>query len=155
MGLVGNLSSGPPPKHPSQRLRTNKVPGLIQLPEGGYTGPIPQWPLDGASYAELERWQRLWRTPQAAMWARAHMEDVVARYVQNCIMLESPTAKLTVAQSYLVSEVRQQEDRLGRNPLALMRLRWEVSENELEEMKQEKASSVRRLRAIDPAAAEG
>lgn len=37
--------SGPAPKHPDQRVRRNKAPGLTQLPAGGRTGPVPEFPL--------------------------------------------------------------------------------------------------------------
>ena len=130
--------------------------GDTVLPPAGYDGPTPEWPLDGPSAAELHRWNWLWRKPQAVMWAMEGIEDVLARYVRNCITLETGGAS-TVASAYMVSEVRQQEDRFGRSPLALQRMRWFVGEREQEAMATERGEgNVRRLRAIDPAvAAEG
>ena len=152
---MGGLVTGPTPKNPADRVRRNKAPGLTQLPPDGYSGPIPEWPLDTCSQAELSRWNWLWRRPQAEMWANCGMEDVVARYVRNCLMLENGTGA-TVAAAYLVSELRQQEDRLGRSPMSLLRLRWEVAPAEVVDMTEETTRRRPRLRAIDPGlAAEG
>lgn len=36
---------GPPPKHPSQRRRTNASVSMTELPAEGRPGPAPAWPL--------------------------------------------------------------------------------------------------------------
>lgn len=36
---------GPPPKHPSQRRRTNATVPMVELPAEGRRGPAPEWPL--------------------------------------------------------------------------------------------------------------
>ncbi len=36
---------GPPPKHPSQRRRTNATVPMVELPAEGRPGPAPAWPL--------------------------------------------------------------------------------------------------------------
>lgn len=36
---------GPPPKPAGQRARRNATVPMVQLPAGGYDGPIPRWPL--------------------------------------------------------------------------------------------------------------
>lgn len=154
-GVLGNLGAGRPPKA-NPMFPSRRVASETQLPLA-YTGPIPEWPLDDASPAELRRWCWLWRKPQAVMWVKDGIEDVIARYVRNCIILESPAGKLTMATANLVSECRQQEDRMGRSPLALQRMRWQVSEDELAEIQRDRGEQapVRRLRAIDPSVAEG
>jgi hypothetical protein len=84
-----------------------------------YDGPVPEWPLPGRKVAgELALWGELWKIPQAAAWARMGpgVWRVVARYV-----VLSRTASLAAA-----SEIRQIEDRLGLNPLAMRRLGWDV-----------------------------
>jgi hypothetical protein len=141
---------GPAPKPDGQRRRQNPTIAMVQLPNEGYTGPVPEWPLDGATKAELARWNWLWRKPQAAMWIRDGIEDLVARYVRNCITIECGGA--SVALAYLTSEVRQQEDRLGRSPMALLRLRWEVAPNQMAEVKVEETRRRPRLKAVDPSA---
>lgn len=43
--MIRTQMSGPAPKDPDQRVRRNKVPGLIQLPAKGRAGVTPEWPL--------------------------------------------------------------------------------------------------------------
>lgn len=145
---------GPPPKPDGQRRRRNATPGTIQLPMEGYQGPVPDWPLDYPSPRELARWEKIWRSAQAAMWVRMHVDDMVARYVRNCILVENDS-HTTVALAHLHSEIRQLEDRLGMSPLALLRLKWEIVPDEVEEKKQEKTSARQRLRIADPDSASG
>ena len=63
----------------------------------------------------------------------------------------------TVAIAHLHAEVRQLEDRLGLSPLALLRLRWEIAADEVDEAREASTASSprRRLKAVDPTAAEG
>lgn len=150
--MGANLTSGPAPKPDGQRRRTNATVAMTQLPNEGYTGPVPEWPLSRPSREELARWNWLWRKPQAALWIRDGIEDMVARYVRNCLQIED--GHVNVAMAYIVAEVRQQEDRLGRSPMALLRLRWEVAPDAIAEVRDEDTRrGSRRLRAIDPAAA--
>lgn len=137
---------GPPPKHPSQRLRANAAPLMMQLPSEGYKGEIPPFPLDRPSRAEEERWELVWRLPQAAAWVKMRITLVVARYVRNCLLVENDN-HTTVAIAHLHSEIRQLEDRLGMSPLALRRLMWEISSDEVDERRDERPR--RRLVALD------
>lgn len=69
--------------------------------------------------AEVALWEQLWQTPQAVMWREAHAEREVAQYVRWSIRAESGDLKAA-------GEARQRSDRLGLNPLALLRLRAEI-----------------------------
>lgn len=71
--------------------------------------------------AEAELWEQLWGTPQAVMWDDAHAGREVAQYVRWKIRAEQGDLKAA-------SEARQWSDRLGLNPLALLRLRVEVEQ---------------------------
>jgi hypothetical protein len=120
---------GPAPKHPDDRARANADPfgPLTKLPPEGYQGPIPSWP-ESIARDPLEHdllWGELWRTPQAAAWVRmgVGVQRVVARYV----ILQS--GKLS---EKILPEIRQLEDRLGLNPLAMLRLRWDVARDEVQ-----------------------
>jgi hypothetical protein len=68
---------------------------------------------------ESELWVELWSTPQAAMWEKLAWYRDVAQYVRHKIQAE--LGDLDAAK-----EARQWSDRLGLNPLALLRLRWEI-----------------------------
>lgn len=75
--------------------------------------------LEQAVDAEVALWVELWSIPQAVIWeeARAHRE--VAQYVRWKVRGEQ--GNLEAAK-----EARLLSDRLGLNPLALMRMRAEI-----------------------------
>jgi hypothetical protein len=72
---------------------------------------------------ERKLWAELWKTPQAAMWEQLAWSREVAQYVRFKIRGES--GDLDAAK-----EARQWSDRLGLNPLAMLRLRWEIERTE-------------------------
>jgi hypothetical protein len=119
---------------------------MVQLPLKGYDGPTPEWPLSDPSPDEVTRWARLWKHPAAIVWHQQQLEFVVARYVRDCLKVEEPRSS-----AVLKAEVRQQEDRLGLNPTAMMRLRWEVVQDELAAKRNDepRTPAVRRLRVAD------
>jgi hypothetical protein len=131
---------GPAPKHPDDRARANADPfgPLTKLPPEGYQGPIPDWPATIARDPMEDDllWGELWRTPHAAAWVRAGagVYRVIARYV---ILQRGRLNDKTLA------EIRQLEDRLGLNPLAMLRLRWEVAPDEIDGRRQRRARPVR------------
>lgn len=82
---------------------------------------VAQLQLQIEQAADLERslWEFLWSTPQAVIWEESHAHREVAQYVRWKVRAEQGELKAA-------SEARQLSDRLGLNPLALMRLRAEV-----------------------------
>lgn len=140
----------PPPKPDGQRRRRNAVVAMTQLPAGGRKGPAPKWPLlTGASDVELDWWKRLWKKPQAVAWERHAMHESVARYCRVLAVFDVGSLSPTV-----MAECRQMEDRLGLNPLALLRLRWEVTADELGERRAERPAAAR-PKVVDPGAVAG
>lgn len=77
--------------------------------------------IEQAADAEEAMWVELWAMPQAVMWEEAHANREVAQYVRWKIRAEQGDLKAGV-------EARQLSDRLGLNPLALLRLRAEVEQ---------------------------
>lgn len=75
--------------------------------------------LEQATDAEVSLWADLWATPQAVIWEEAHAHREVAQYVRWKVRAEQ--GDLDAAK-----EARMLSDRLGLNPLALLRLRAEV-----------------------------
>ena len=141
---------GPPPKDPSQRRRRNKdraADPLTILPSAGYDGPVPDWPLAQQTIPEAGVWADLWRTPQAAAWVRLGWHRTVARYVRASTRAEDPEAPPS-----LMAEARQLEDRLGLSPMAMLRLRWKIADDEVAEARAERTApaggSRERLRAV-------
>ena len=74
--------TGPAPNPNSRRQSGSMAHTWTDLPAGGFTGPVPDWPLPTASEQELAMWARYWRKPQAAAWAAMGMTDEVALYVR-------------------------------------------------------------------------
>jgi len=68
---------------------------------------------------EVDLWKDLWRTPQAKMWADFPWNRDVAQYVRWKVLAEM--GNLEAAK-----ESRRWSDRLGLNPAAMLRLRWEI-----------------------------
>lgn len=75
--------------------------------------------LEQARDAEIALWNDLWLTPQAVMWEESHASREVAQYVRWKIRGEQGEVEPA-------KEARMLSDRLGLNPLALLRLRAEV-----------------------------
>ena len=192
---------GPPPKHPSQRRRTNPSIALTQLPAEGRQGDPPTWPLipdvvltvrrdlalakleqlqadradleaEGRSTGMVERridqalaaatiaerqleaqadleaklWADLWHTPMAVRWEALDWTRDVAQYVRHKVLGE-------LGELEHAKEARLWSDHLGLNPLALLRLRWEVVGDEVGDARQAKADAAPkarpRLRAVE------
>lgn len=188
---------GPPPKHPSQRRRTNPTIAMTQLPAEGRKGDAPEWPLipdviltvrrdlalakleqlqadraeleaEGRSTGMVERridqalaaatiaerqleaqagleatlWADLWRTPMAVQWEALDWLRDVAQYVRHKVLGE-------LGELEHAKEARLWSDHLGLNPLALLRLRWEVVADEVAEARNAKTPARPRLMAVD------
>ncbi|MFB7671667.1 hypothetical protein ACFC26_09640 [Kitasatospora purpeofusca] len=137
---------------------------MTRLPAEGRLGDPPRFPLpplvvQDSDLAvlrerELDLWTDLWTTPQAVMWERTHSVLAVARFVRFSVLAENGNTKSA-------TEARQLEDRLGLNPQAMLRLRWEIAPDEVAEQRQDRAARSRpksarqRLRVVDPGVAGG
>jgi hypothetical protein len=139
---------GPLPKPAEQRRRRNaglgSPAGLLRLPLAGRAEDPPTWPLSKPTRRETVLWARLWRTPQAVAWERLDWTDAVARYARQLTSAEKRTAPVK-----LLGEVRQLEDRLGLNPLSLLRLRWEIVDMPTEAEAQNVVELRARIKAVD------
>lgn len=138
---------GPPPKHPSQKRRKSSLQ-MTSLPSEGRKGDPPAFPLAKPTPAEKKLWAELWATPQAVAWERLGWTRIVGRYCR----LVNTAERVQVPNMPLLVEVRQLEDRLGLSPMAMLRLRWEISGDDLAEVRADKAAAPARPRvlAVDP-----
>ncbi len=133
---------GPPPKTDAVR-RNKKLPG-VTLPASGPDGPAPVWPAGfDPTWSQQKVWDELWTLPQAHAWATLKAHRSVARYCElfapDFVEDEGKTTRSDNA-----SELRQMEDRLGLHPLAMRRLEWTISEDELAARRAERDSTARR-----------
>lgn len=103
--------------------------------------------VEAQQQIEGELWRELWKTPQAVMWQQLSWTREVAQYVRWKSRAES--GDLDAAK-----EARQLADRLGLNPLAMLRLRWRVGEpEESASVRARKRTAPARRRPDDPRAA--
>lgn len=77
--------------------------------------------IEQASDAEIQLWSELWAMPQAVIWAESHAHRELAQYCRWKIRAEG--GNLDAGK-----EARMLSDRLGLNPLALLRLRAEIEQ---------------------------
>jgi len=142
--------SGPTPNPNSRRQSGNQAHTWTDLPADGYQGEIPEWPLSEPTLTETAMWNRYWRKPQAAAWARIGLVEEVAMYVRLFIVgsgIDEPDVKAA-------TEARQIGDRLGLNPPAMLKNRWRVRTDEVTEKREtKKPAQKRRLVVADGAVA--
>lgn len=103
--------------------------------------------LEAQQRIEAELWAELWATPQATVWARSSWSREVAQYVRWKVKAELGDLDAS-------KEARQMADRLGLTPLSMLRLRWEVSADEVGEQRQERTARTqrparKRLKVVD------
>lgn len=84
--------------------------------------------LEQATDAEVQLWRELWKLPQAVIWKETGANREVAQYVRWKVRAEQGDLKAA-------TEARLLSDRLGLNPLALLRLRAEVEHVDAAETK--------------------
>lgn len=126
----------PGPAPSDNPRRRNARPTTVKLPRGGRVGRVPAFPIKGRTVRVPAVWKDLWKTPQAAAWETMGPGIVrtVARYALLLV-----DAEVRGAPAAILTEVRQLEDRLGLTPMSMLRLRWEISTDEVAEQRTEQA----------------
>jgi hypothetical protein len=116
---------GPAPKPEAQQRRKGRglANGTTRLPSSGRRGESPTWPLPKPTKRERLLWDEIWTTPQAVAWERLGWVREVAMYIRLLGICEG---KKPMAIALI--ERRQLADRLGLSPLAMLRLRWEITD---------------------------
>lgn len=94
-----------------------------ELAQAHQTAAVLEAQIDAQATAEAELWGEVWKLPQAAMWEQLAWGREVASYVRW-------QAKGELGDLEAAKEARQWSDRLGLNPLSLLRLRWEIERTE-------------------------
>lgn len=85
--------TGPAPS-PDALRRERDGREWTRLPASGRVGETPAWPeeMGDASLAELEMWEKLWKTPQAIVWEADGVQLTVAMYVRTFMEARLPEA---------------------------------------------------------------
>lgn len=140
--------SGPAPDPNALRRDRKDDRGWVTLPAEGFDGDVPSWPFEPLSQEELDMWARLWRKPQAFMWAHLQLEFEVAAYVRAFLESVEPEAS-----AGLKTAVLRMSAELGLSTVGMHQLRWKFAADEVAEKRGEakpQARSARdRLKALN------
>ncbi|WP_432091025.1 hypothetical protein [Streptomyces sp. NRRL F-5630] len=117
------------------------------------TATILDKQIEAQAAVESELWVELWALPQAVAWERLGWTREVAQYVRWKVKAELGDLDAS-------KEARQLADRLGLSPLAMLRLRWEITADEVGEQRQARTTRARksardRLKVVDSDAVAG
>jgi len=144
--------SGPPASELSERSDRRGFK-LTALPAQGYDGPVPDFPLPGATDREVEVWEQAWRTPQACAWSmpsEAWRSSTVALWVRTKVRCEAPDAGAS-----LLGQLHRFADQIGMTTAGLAEMGWKVAVDEVADRREESAPAapaapapVRRMRAV-------
>ena len=117
-----------PPADPESGRSERRGYSLTALPAEGYDGPVPEFPLPGASDRELVVWAEAWRTPQACAWSlpsEAWRVRTVALWVRLSVKCEDPD----VGASHL-AQLHRFADQIGMTTAGLAEMGWKVAVDE-------------------------
>jgi hypothetical protein len=121
--------SGLPPD-PSSGRSDRRGFRLDALPAEGYDGDIPRYPLPATgdeAFREGELWAWVWRTPQAAAWAREPWRwHTVAMWVRTARICEGEEA--TAADK---NSLHRFADQIGMTPAGLKENGWKIATDEV------------------------
>ena len=100
---------------------------LAALPNEGFQGDAPEWPLgagpDEVAGRELAVWAEAWTTPQAAAWALEPWRwQTVAMWVRTFVICEGDDAKAADKGA-----LHRFADQIGLTPAGLVENGWQVA----------------------------
>lgn len=130
--------SGPAPTEESGRSDRRGF-SLTALPSAGYTGPVPEFPLPGASARELEVWAQAWRSPQACAWSMPSEKwriRTVAMWTRLTVRCEDPEAGAA-----LLGQLHRFADQIGMTTAGLAEMGWKVAVDQVAAKAAEKAAA--------------
>ena len=138
--------SGPKADPNSGRSDTRGY-SLTALPASGFDGPVPDFPLPGASARELEVWAEAWATPQACAWSlpsEAWRQRTVALWVRTVVRCEAEDASAS-----MLGQLHRFADQIGMTTAGLAEMGWQiVVEAKKSEIETTTEAPTRRLRAV-------
>lgn len=139
MARGGARNRSGPPADPNSGRSDRRGFKLTALPAEGYDGPVPDFPLPGASERELDVWEAAWRTPQAAAWAQpseAWRQRTVALWVRTSVRCEAPDAGAA-----LLGQLHRFADQIGMTTAGLAEMGWKVAVDETAGKRADKADA--------------
>lgn len=154
MARGGARNRSGPPVDPKSGRSARRGLSFKALPNEGYQGEVPEFPVPGAGGRELEVWESLWRRPQAAAWAvQPWRWDAIAELAMLQVRAEARDCPVAV-----YDKLRQWRADLGLTPAGMLENGWQIadpdimpaadeSESDGADEAAEEAAPVRRMRA--------
>lgn len=128
MGSGGARNRSGPPVDPNSGRSDRRGISLTALPNEGYRGEVPEFPIPGASVRELEVWESLWRRPQACVWiSQPWRWDALAELAMLQVRAESRDCPVNVFE-----RMRQWRADLGLTPAGLLENGWAIATADIE-----------------------
>lgn len=147
----GARNKSGPARDPKSRTSERRGYSLTALPNEGYDGPVPEFPLMAFSVMrwetedkrrfqvvdqdataefrerELELWERAWTYPQACAWSMEPWRwNTVAMWVRTAVVCESSEA--TAADK---GAIHRFADQIGMTPAGLKENGWAIAANQI------------------------
>jgi hypothetical protein len=98
----------------------------FNLPAAGRGGDPPPWPLSAPTDRELQVWADFWRKPQAVIWERDQLFELVGIFIRQFI--EAETAKASAENR---KTVRMMFADLYLTPDSLSRAKYRIVADEV------------------------
>lgn len=117
--------SGPPPDPNSERSEQRGYT-LAALPSDGYSGEVPEFPLEDPTVRELDVWAWAWSQPQGCAWSMPSERwriRSVAMWVRVSVQCESPEASAS-----LLSQLHRFADQVGLTTAGLAEMGWRIAD---------------------------
>lgn len=123
MASGGARNRSGPPMDPNSGRSERRGVKLTALPNEGYQGEVPEFPVPGASNRELAVWESLWRRPQACAWiSQPWRWDAIAELAMLQVRAEARDCPVNVYE-----RIRQWRADLGLTPAGLLENGWAIA----------------------------
>lgn len=123
------MPSGPPPKHPGTRRRTNQksTRAVLSANPDISVPPLPNRGADPWHPQTVDWWVDIWRSPMGPEYDDS---DIHALYVLAGVVDDYWTATSATERRAASAEIRLQSVRFGLSPMDRRRLEWQIEETE-------------------------
>ena len=147
MSSGGNHGGGRPRDPNALRTdrRSSEKDGWTLLPAEGRKGDPPAWPLTSPSDRESDLWASFWRKPQAVVWERESLVEIVALFVRQFAEGEVPKSSAENRKT-----IRLMLGDLYLTPVSMRNAKLRIATDEVEAKRDERprTSAKSRLKVV-------
>lgn len=122
--------SGPAPDPNALRRNRKDDAQWMTLPSEGRVGPTPEFPAPNQTAREAVLWESMWRKPQAILWERDGLYELVALFVRQLAEaeVEKASAENRKTVRMLFADLWLTPDSMLRNRIRIGEVKAEVVE---------------------------